>query len=50
MIINSFHSGRYDLENQGNIGLWNMEKLSQALMPLIDKSKHPQLKLILKVN
>jgi len=40
--------GRYDLENQGNIGLWNMEKLSQALMPLIDKSKHPQLKLILK--
>lgn len=40
--------GRYDLENQGNIGLWNMEKLSQALMPLIDKSKHPQLASILK--
>jgi len=40
--------GRYDLENQGNIGLWNMDKLGQALMPLIDKSKHKQLTSILQ--
>ncbi len=42
--------GRYDLENQGNIGLWNMQKLGNALAPLINNSKHNQLVDVLKVN
>jgi len=40
--------GRYDLENQGNIGLWNMQKLGNALAPLINNSKHNQLVDVLK--
>jgi len=40
--------GRYDLENQVNIGLWNLNKLAEALKPLIDEDKHNQLEMILK--
>jgi uncharacterized protein YdiU (UPF0061 family) len=27
--------GRYDLENQGRIGLWNLDRLGRALKPLL---------------
>jgi len=40
--------GRYDLENQVNIGLWNLDKLAEALKPLIDADKHKQLEMILQ--
>jgi len=40
--------GRYDLDNQVNIGLWNLDKLGQALKPLLDVEKHKQLEVILK--
>ena len=40
--------GRYDLENQANIGLWNLDKLATALKPLISVEKHDQLEMILK--
>merc|ERR1719474_167054 len=40
--------GRYDLENQVNIGLWNLDKLAEALKPLIDTDKHKQLEMILQ--
>ena len=34
--------GRYDLENQVNIGLWNLDKLADALKPLLELEKHKQ--------
>ena len=40
--------GRYDLESQVNIGLWNLDKLATALKPLISVEKHKQLEMILK--
>ena len=40
--------GRYDLQNQVNIGLWNCDKLAVALKPLISPEKHQQLQTILR--
>jgi len=40
--------GRYDLENQVNIGLWNLDKLADALKPLLDIEKHKQFEMILQ--
>ena len=40
--------GRYDFQNQVNIGLWNLDKLASALKPLISPDKHNQLENILK--
>ena len=40
--------GRYDFQNQVNIGLWNLDKLATALKPLISDDKHSQLETILK--
>jgi len=40
--------GRYDYQSQVNIGLWNLDKLAQALKPLLGVDKHPQLEIVLK--
>jgi len=40
--------GRYDLENQVNIGIWNLDKLAEALKPIIDADKHKQLEMIVQ--
>jgi len=40
--------GRYDLENQANIGMWNLNKLAEALKPLIQPEKHQLLGTILQ--
>jgi len=40
--------GRYDLENQVNIGLWNLDKLAKALKPLISEEKHGEMEKILE--
>ena len=38
--------GRYDLQNQPSVGLWNLAKLARALFPLIsgkrEKDHHPE--------
>lgn len=41
-------TGRYDLESQGSIGLWNLDKLAKALKPLLAVGKHGQLEQVLK--
>ena len=33
-----------------NIGLWNLQKLSEAIKPLLSKDKHQQIQTILQVN
>jgi len=40
--------GRYDLENQANIGLWNLKKLAMALTPLISLERLKELEMILE--
>jgi len=40
--------GRYDLESQVDIGLWNLQKLSEAIKPLLSKDKHQQIQTILQ--
>merc|ERR1711860_43479 len=40
--------GRYDLESQANIGLWNLQKLAETLKPLLSVDKHQQLVTILQ--
>jgi len=40
--------GRYDFENQVQIGLWNLNKLSIALKPILSTEKHAQLEVILQ--
>jgi len=40
--------GRYDLENQVNIGLWNLDKFAKALKPLISEKGLPQMEKILE--
>merc|ERR1719427_188884 len=41
-------SGRFDLGNQVNIGLWNLDKLAEAMKPLVDVNDHKQLEMILQ--
>ena len=48
MHIKRKRSCRYDYQSQVNIGLWNLDKLAQALKPLLGVDKHPQLETVLK--
>lgn len=39
--------GRYSLQNQPNVAMFNMDKLRLALLPLVDKKQRKKMKLIL---
>jgi len=41
-------SGRYDLESQVNIGLWNLDKLAVAMRPLVSPDTRSQMEIVLK--
>jgi uncharacterized protein YdiU (UPF0061 family) len=40
--------GRYDLQSQPSIGLWNLDKLATALKPLLDQERHVELETALR--
>lgn len=39
--------GRYDLQSQGNIGSWNLEKLATALKPLLSQENQRSLDMVM---